>query len=615
MTFFYLPLGSPRWRRVRALQSLLARLAQVVLVALLCGLGVSPATAAVPTGATVQQANGPKVSTVLKPGVLRLGARAVLAITVEGSDRAQLLNLPDVDGLRLQLASGPSRQIYTEIVNGRRSTKSAVSWQIVVEADREGKYTIPPFDLEANGVRLQTEERALEVVRDLRGQELGLLRIESEAEVLIEGQPFRIDVVFGCDAGLGASIDYFDLGLPWIDGLPGVLIELARPDPRAGVEPVVLNSKQQVEAEVAGQARVGERVMNLYRLRLLVTPTRAGRIELDGSVLRFAETRMRRAVFDNRREIVEQFFATAEDLALDVRELPEEGQPIDYTGAIGRLELRASADGRDVRVGDSIKVTVDVTGPGNLEYFDAPAPELLESFRGFRSYGFTEERRSDRRRIVYDLVPVTPDVTEIPPIELPYFNPDTWRYDRLASDAIAIRVRPLEDAGRAGEDGAEEFERDLHDLIVEPIAVGGPASRAPGGATVLSAALGLALGWAALRTAARTGGRDPGSVQERRRRQALRYFERELRSSLDADSDLRAWSQFLADRTSEEPNAWIGRDVRRWATGAAPELSESSLATLQRVGRGLEAAHYGDGRRVRREELAASAAELMEDGL
>ena len=78
------------------------------------------------------------------------------------------------------------------------------------------------------------------------------------------------------------------------------------------------------------------------------------------------------------------------------------------SGAVGVLSVRASADTRDVVVGDSIKLTVDWTGDGNLEFFEAPDLGLFDAFRGFQVYGSAEEKSLDRRRVVYDLVTDTP---------------------------------------------------------------------------------------------------------------------------------------------------------------------------------------------------------------
>jgi hypothetical protein len=128
------------------------------------------------------------------------------------------------------------------------------------------------------------------------------------------------------------------------------------------------------------------------------------------------------------------------------------------------------------------------------------------------------------------------------------------------------------------------------------------------------------VGWLALRSAVRLGGREPGGARERQRRRALSDLQRALATSLDAEGDLAAWASFLARRSGETPAAWIGRDLERWSAereaGGAPPLSRASLESLRRIARGLESASYGRGaKRLSRADLLATARELLEDGL
>ena len=69
--------------------------------------------------------------------------------------------------------------------------------------------------------------------------------------------------------------------------------------------------------------------------------------------------------------------------------LPEQGRPLDFSGAVGTFHASARADRTDVDVGDSIKLSVEWTGDGNLEFFAPPELDRLDAFAGFRVFGKT----------------------------------------------------------------------------------------------------------------------------------------------------------------------------------------------------------------------------------
>jgi hypothetical protein len=268
-----------------------------------------------------------------------------------------------------------------------------------------------------------------------------------------------------------------------------------------------------------------------------------------------------------------------------------------------------------VDAGESIKLTVDVTGAGNLEFFTAPDPSRQEAFSGFRYFGKTEDKSFERRRVVYDLAPLSSEVEEVPPLRLPVFDPEAERYVVLESEPIPIRVRPLEGRVALAEGGAApRFERDIRDLIVDPRAPrqgGGPGAGAVVAALLLAPALGLGARVAVRRR------RDPEAPLERRRRGARRALRRALAAARTPKEQLDALHAWLAARTREASQAWVGRDVVAFSREEAQGWSGASARELAETVAALEATTYGDappgpgdpGR------LLALAAQLEKEGL
>lgn len=547
-----------------------------------------------------------EISVRLSSGVARLGEQVVLDLVVTKANRVEVVEVPALDGLVLGQPAGPFRSSFSQIVNGRRSGHVETTYRIALRGNKEGVFDIPPVVLLVDGERAETKPVRLRVVADITGADLGFLDVSTPSTRVVEGQPFTVELRFGWDAS--ANVNYANLSLPWWGALPGTM-SLETPATPRDAEQVVVNDDERVAVErVAGDE---DRVV--YRLSRSYLPTRSGTLVLPKSFLEFGRRSTPR--FFEQARVLSNYFVSDEPLELEVVPLPLEGQPYDYSGAVGSLEVKATADVRDVIVGESIKLTVDWTGAGNLEFFAAPDLGLLESFRaGFHVYGKTESKSFSRRRVVYDLAPLTEETAEIPPVPLSAFDPELGVYVTLASEPIPIRVRPLEKAISLDTGAEKRFARDIADIDPRPIR--GRRAGEGGGlgdGALFAAATYVPLGWLVLRFAVRRRG-DPAAPLERRRRRARRTLARDLSAARDARATLDSFTRFLAARTREPVETWTGRDPLVWgrdhARGAEAELTE-----LRRTLAELERAVYGGGRAVERDDLLALADRLGRAGV
>jgi hypothetical protein len=558
--------------------------------------------------ATPAIAQGPRVYARLSAGVLRLGDTGALAIHVDDAEDARIVSIPTVEGLEIGRPGRPNRSSYTSIVNGRVSSQVSVDWQLSLRPSGEGDYEIPPIEVEIGGRRFATQPQHLTVVVDLEGEDLGFLEVRPASTHVIEGQPFSVEVLFGWDSS--TQVNFAELNLPWWDALPGA-IELDSPQARDGVKGIHVNREFEVVAEQVEPRQRGGRSLHTLRLVRTYLPTRSGALEFPTSFFEFGQVQ-RTSVFDLRPSRRRSHFVQAPAFAVDVVPLPTEGQPLDFSGAVGSLSVRASADARDVRVGDSIKFTVQWSGSGNLQFFAPPDPAVQDAFGGFRVYGSTEEKAFDRRTVVYDLAPLSTELTEIPSLSLSVFDPEAGRYIVLATEPIPIRVRPLEGTSSL-EEVEKEFERDIADLDVRPLSDRSPRDRTGldrflGGALVLVPLLGLIL-----RAGVRRRGTDPGAPLERRRRRARRELARALQRATGPSEQRAAFLEYLGARTREPAAAWDGRDPAR--NGAAKSLPEAHREGTGRLLARLDAAVWAGAPAVPSDELIAAARALEGEGL
>ncbi len=136
---------------------------------------------------------------------------------------------------------------------------------------------------------------------------------------------------------------------------------------------------------------------------------------------------------------------TVPSVRVRVLDPPARGRPPRWSGLIGPVSVHAVADPVDVRLGESVRVSVMLRGSGNLWSADPPYPEgaIPAGAELFAKPPELElevgERLQVRRFFRFDLVPRAEGSVELPGLHIPYYDPKRGRY--AVADAPPIRVR------------------------------------------------------------------------------------------------------------------------------------------------------------------------------
>lgn len=299
----------------------------------------------------------------------------------------------------------------------------------------------------------------------------------------------------------------------------------------------------------------------------------------------------------------------------DVRPLPTEGRPANFSGAVGQYELKAFAVPTNVRVGDPIQLVIDVRG-AQLETVPAPdltaIPELVENFR-VPSETLAGTISGDHKRFTQVIRPRHTNARWIPPIEFAYFDPQAEQYVVARSDPIPLLVKAVEqlEAAELGDITADAARRPASTLEArdglrgnkmreaELLASSPPVSMTQV-ALVSFVPPAAFLGCWGLTALARRR-RD---VAATRRRHALRNAERRIAAAragrLSSDrfhSELQAaLAGYLADRLNQPPACFLGRSAIAFLQERAvdPQVLQQCAELLQRC---EEAAYAAKGDR------------------
>ena len=581
--------------------------------------------------ATAMPAQKTEVAVDLSNGIVKIGERASIRIQLTATnakaDKLKSVDPPEVEGLTFGAVGGPAT--FSEFVRGprgRMTERSSFTYTIPVTASGKGKYVIPPLTLKVGDreVRAPLEPMELEVVEDLVGSRVLVLEMQSVPDRVYEGEPYTLEFTLGWASSL--SVDGMVLQVPWYGRQDGV-IPLAKANSGNMVDfPIGPGRNRSAAMEDFGRRRRDGDEYRLFSFKRRFVGTRPGTIEFPRTVLQVNERRLRDRFGRTR---VEPYYQVIPKFSIEVVPVPEEGRPVDWSGAIGDVEVDRDVRRRDIDAGDSLKFELSYSGEGNLEFFDPPDLSRVAGFDNFRVLGVEDQTQPYLRIIEYDLVPLSADVTEIPPVPLSVFDTESGTFNVIESDPVEIRVR-------AGEAGAEDPFEGLEDVDEEvvPEALRDIAARprtdderlplGPAPGTTAMTLFASIIGWVSLRRYVRRRG-DPNSVVARRRRGALGRLKRDLGSSrASTDPRLRALAleRFLSARTNTEPEAWIGRSEFDASDGfvASEELQEEFLSLRSELDRPVFAgdAHApdreGDGA-ADRSRILAFADRAIAEGL
>lgn len=153
----------------------------------------------------------------------------------------------------------------------------------------------------------------------------------------------------------------------------------------------------------------------------------------------------RRDIFGRRHfELIEKS-VSAKTRTIAVKNLPEEGKPASFSGAVGNFDFEVSTTKNELEAQESLTAVVKVTGTGNLRLFSLPqlkVPASLEMYEPERDDKITTQTRGMTGSISqrYTLVPQFKGKYPIYPLSFSYFNPKTKAYKTITSSEITIYV-------------------------------------------------------------------------------------------------------------------------------------------------------------------------------
>ncbi len=384
--------------------------------------------------------------------------RLVYSLNASG-DNFEVGNINDFNVL---MGPSVSTSYSTQIINGNVSSSKSMTFTYILQATKEGTFTIPASTVMCDGKKYYSNTVTIKVlpadeannanrnnsssgnsasnnsnsssggsnVTNLSGVSVFMRAIPSK--VKIYEQEYTLLTYKLYVKGVNVA-GFSSMKFPETKGFLSQEIQL--PDDK------------QFELE----HYKGSNYNVLTLKQLLLFPQQSGKITIpSGSfevVLRVPNTsRSRRSIFDDFFDTYTEQKKTlkTDAITIDVKSLPS-GKPSAYANAVGVFNMKSSISSTNVKANEAITIKVNITGNGNLKLVKNPIVNFPADFEVYdpkvtNNFDITKSGVKGTRTIEYLAIPRYAGSFTIPPIEFAYFDLNSNSYRTLRSDTYNIMV-------------------------------------------------------------------------------------------------------------------------------------------------------------------------------
>ncbi|WP_103863802.1 BatD family protein [Aquimarina sp. I32.4] len=363
----------------------------------------------------------------------KLGINEVLRVDFEMNKDGDDFTPPSFSGFKV---SGPEQSIRSIWDNGKKSYSKTFSY--FLQPTRKGNFTIKQATIKIDGKIYKTSLIKVTVTKAVAKSNgaNGDFSIDDNVHLVTEvskSNPYlneAITVIYKLYVGRGLNIS--DLN-------------------------VVDNPKysdfwsQDIDVKrLVGESGTykGEAYTYVVFHKTVLYPQKTGKLEIEPLALGFkvGVPTNRRDRFTGRRVFnqVDKMLVSSKRV-INVKSLPLEGKPDDFSGAVGSFNFKVSTNKTNLDATESLDAKVLVSGGGNLKLFDLPKlniPDGMEEYEPQHNERVRTNLTGMRGDIsdTYTLVPQHKGNYSIPSVSFSYFDLKTKTYKTIESDEITIHV-------------------------------------------------------------------------------------------------------------------------------------------------------------------------------
>ncbi|MBS1650565.1 MAG: protein BatD [Bacteroidetes bacterium] len=340
------------------------------------------------------------------------------------------------------VVSGPNQSTSMQMINGAVSYQLTLSWILIPK--KEGKLIIEAASVVAGNQKFETKPITIDVSKGNSQQNQQNQNSNSGEEAkygkLKGGEIFIRVGLSKTKCTLGEQVTITQKAY---SRYPIVGFQKFNPPTYDGFYSTSQESQSKGQL---GQENVDGIMYYTYELfRNICVANKAGKIKLtpiSGEII------IRKQSNTKPKNFFEQFFGgggyedvpysiKGSEASVEVINLPEQGKPSNFNGAVGDYTFKAEVSKNEVKANEAINLKLVVSGKGNLKLVNAPDFELPE---GFEKYEPKVNEYANSKIFDFTLIPRVEGKFKLSNIGFSYFNLDSKKYNSIIAQPIEITV-------------------------------------------------------------------------------------------------------------------------------------------------------------------------------
>ncbi len=330
-----------------------------------------------------------------------------------------------------QILRGPSKSSSTSIINGAMSQE--VTYTYVLKPKKIGVFTILPASIKSKGNTIGTKAVTIQVQKGSTPKKSNTPYDVVSRKVYLNVTTNKSFAYIGEPVVLTYTL-YFNLNIGSLS-------------PNSMKYTNFWANEIEVNNETNTKKYKGVNYNAAVIKQVVLTPQVSGLQNIEPLSINLVASvpTGRRDFFNMITSQSVDYTVVANDLSINILELPLEGRPQNFSGAIGDFDLSVALDSDSIDINESVTFSVKIKGKGNLNLINSPKVNFDTQLEVF------EPKNSDKIKInksgiqgykkeEYLIVPRHKGVYNLQPVKFNYFNPKTKKYTSLASKGIKIKV-------------------------------------------------------------------------------------------------------------------------------------------------------------------------------
>lgn len=349
---------------------------------------------------------------------LQVGVGANMVVSLINANNAQV---KEIKGLENFDVLSTSQSSMTQIINNVTSVQNDTTYVIMPKA--AGTFTLQAT-VEYNGSTYQTNEVQVKVteVQDQTNATNG-----EASDIFLKTDVSDKDIYFGQKLALSYELytrynleNYGFLDNVNIDGF--VANEVSQD--KLGSNYVTINNNKYLRYDIK---------------EMYLAPVKTGTYTIPA--FNFQANASTGGFFGSSQP----FYLKTDAQEITVKPLPQEGQPADFSGIVGKLNIDAAYDKQTTDYSGSVTLNVTASGNCNLDGLNKIIKDSLPGFSVYETEKSSEEDIQDekyfaKKQFNIILVPENTGDIKIDPIKISFFNPETGSYEYAKIPGTTITV-------------------------------------------------------------------------------------------------------------------------------------------------------------------------------